>query len=452
MVVKTLLLTSYFDREYVGFPLGIAYLASVLEKNGKKVDVLDVNAKNISKKKLHRIIKKEKPDLIGISCNTGTYKEALEIARISKDAHKKCKVVIGGPHSTFSAKTILEYHPQIDFCILGEAEYTLLELVDKLENNINYYSIKGLGYRNGKKNKIFINPLRRFIENLDEIPFPSWHLFDLNNPEVEQAYNLPIFKGDKSITIISSRGCYFTCSYCYSEKFWGNRIRYRSPKNVLNELKKLKKIGFKSVFFEDDTFTMDRKRVIDICKLILQEGLEIKWGCASRVDRVDLQLLKTMKKAGCIYIYYGIESSNQEIIDRAGKEIKIEDSEKAFELMRKVGITSEASIQFGLPGETIETAKNTIYWLKNKLKPDRIAISLTSLYPGTVLAYTYNIDGNDYEKGYKKDLFSQWKENKFIHGVNVYQTDFCNETNLKIIYKLVKKHLGAKIVGGYINK
>jgi anaerobic magnesium-protoporphyrin IX monomethyl ester cyclase len=353
-------------------PLGLGYLAAVLEKNQHEVDVIDCQALKLSYEEFKSEISKRQPNIVGVTSTTLTYKSALQITRIAKEACPKCLTVLGGPHATFWDENALQECPSLDIVVRKEGEYTLLELVQRIEAGKDYYDVLGTTCR--KDEKTIKNPDRPYIENLDELPFPAHHLFPLKQL---QKYGKVIFP------LTTSRGCTFWCNFCSAVRMFGRRYRMRSPKSVADELEFLnKKYGAQQFTFYDDAFTVDQSRVQKICEEIQNRKLKIKWDCETRADMVTKELLQKMRKAGCLAVWFGVEAGSQRVIDAMGKGITLEKTKTAFKWAKENGLMTIASVILGFPDETPETAWETIKFV-DELNPDDVGYYIATPYPGT---------------------------------------------------------------------
>jgi len=356
------------------FPsLGLGYLAAVLEKNQYPVDIIDCQALKLTHEDLKNEISKRKPDIVGMTSTTLTYKSALRIARIVKEVNPGCVTVLGGPHVTFWDENALQECPELDVVVRKEGENTLLELVQRLEAGKSYSDVIGTTCRKGKET--VRNPDRPFIENLDELPFPARHFWPI---ECLQKYGTMIFD------VVTSRGCVQWCSFCIEVRAHGRKYRVRSPKNVVDELEFLYKTYNARYFaFLDDAFTIDQRRAVKICEEIKNRKLKIKWACETRVDSVTKELLLKMKEAGCADIWFGIESGSQQVLDSMKKGISLEQIIRAFKWAKEVGIKPNPNVILGAPGETKKTAWETIKFVE-RLIPDHMGCyTLATPYPGT---------------------------------------------------------------------
>lgn len=358
-------------------PLGLGYLAAVLEKNQYQVDIVDCQALKLSYEDFKSEISKRKPDIVGMTSTTLTYKSALQIAKIAKEVHPNCLTVLGGPHATFWDENALQECPSLDVIVRKEGENTLLELAQRVEAGKSYSDVVGITCR--KDGKILKNPDRPYIENLDELPFPAHHLFPL---EHLRKYGKIIFP------LSTSRGCTFWCNFCSAVRMFGRRYRMRSPKSVGDELEFLnKKYGAQQFTFYDDAFTVDQSRAKEICTEIQRRKLKIAWDCETRVDMVTKDLLLDMKKAGCLAVWFGVEAGSQRVIDAMGKGLTLEKTKNAFRMAKESGLMTIASVILGFPDETPESAWETIKFV-DEIKPDDVGYYIATPYPGTPM-YDY---------------------------------------------------------------
>jgi len=333
--------------------LGLAYIAAVLEQY-HEVEVIDNNVEKLNRDQLKRRIEQINPEVIGATSDSFSFSNAKDIATIAKETDKNIIVVVGGPHPNVWPKKSLEDNC-FDISVYGEGEATAVELWEKLEKGDDISNVDGIAYK--KNGKIIVNPRRKLIEELDSIPFPVRHLFPINKYP-RRFLDLRTMPGD---TISTSRGCPYSCNYCSNRIIYGRIYRYRSPENIVNEIALLvKEYGTKAIYFREDIFTINKKRVIGICDEIRNRGIKIDWACESRVDTVDGEMLNSMKDAGCKTVWFGVESGSQEMLDRLNKQITVQQVKKTFDLCRKVGIRAGASFMIGIPGETVENIHKTI--------------------------------------------------------------------------------------------
>ncbi|MCW4019476.1 MAG: B12-binding domain-containing radical SAM protein [Candidatus Bathyarchaeota archaeon] len=389
-------------------PLGIGYLAAFLEKNDYEVNVIDCQVDYPSPKQLADKFAKTKPDLIGLTSATLTYKPALEIVKIAKEVCPNCLTVMGGPHVTvLDEQTMVEPNAP-DVVARGEGEQTLLELAELSSEP----ALGKLGKVNGitfKKNgKLVRTKDREFIQNLDELSHPAYDHFDLRGYK---------FSGKMYLPIITSRGCPFNCAFCLASQMCGRGFRARSPKKVVDELEWLRdEHGADAYAFYDDTFTFDKQRAFDICQEIIDRKVDLPWDCRTRVDQVTVEMLQKMKRANCKLIHYGVESGSQKMLNLMRKGTTVKQNARAIKLTKEIGIGAAISVVVGYPGETPEMLQQTVEFME-KTKPDYVYMCQAIPYPGTEMAaqleklgWTMDPDWNHYDEVtpvFKSPLLSQ---------------------------------------------
>jgi anaerobic magnesium-protoporphyrin IX monomethyl ester cyclase len=354
--------------------LGLGYLGAILEKNRYEVDVIDCQVLKLSYKDFRIEIGKHRPDIVGLTSTTLTYLSALRLARIVKEVLPDCLIFIGGPHVTFWDKEALEECPALEVIIRREGEYTLLELVQKVEEGKDFSDVLGITYR--KEGKIVKNPDRPYIEDLDSLPFPARHLWPMEK----------LRKYEDILYLAASRGCVFWCEFCATVRMHGRKFRMRSPKNIVDELEFLyKTYGITNFTFCDDAFTVDPERTKELCKLIIDRNLKIKWNCGTRIDMLTRDLLISMREAGCVSVWSGVESGSQTVLDAMHKGITTEQTLRVYCWIRELGLKPVPNVILGFPGETKESAWETIKFVE-KISPDEVGFyNIATPFPGTPL-------------------------------------------------------------------
>lgn len=354
-------------------PLGIAYIASVLEENGHDVFILDSQALNLITDEVKDFIARKKPDIVGITSMTPNVRGSLEAAKLTKEVSKDIVTVIGGPQISILPRETLSFD-FVDFGIYGEGEYSMLELVKGIEGGKNISKTMGLVYK--KNGKVFINK-PTIVEDLDALPFPARYLLP------NDKYHCVISKNPFT-TMMISRGCPFNCGFCFkgpSDK----KLRKRTAKNVVDEMEHcIEKYKVKEIMFYDDTFTFDKNNVKGICNEIINRGIDIAWEAPTRIDCVNEEILKLMQKAGCIRLRYGVESGDPQILKLMNKKITLEQAEKIFKITKDIGIESFAYFIIGYATENEKTIRRTIDFAK-KLDPDWAMFTVATPLPNTHL-------------------------------------------------------------------
>jgi radical SAM superfamily enzyme YgiQ (UPF0313 family) len=352
--------------------LGLGYLAAVLEKNQYEVDVIDCQVLKLSYEEFRSELGKRQPNIVGITSTTLTYKSGLQIAKIAKEVCPSCLTVMGGPHVTFWDDKALQECPSLDVIVRREGEYTLLELVQKVEAGKSFGDMLGITYR--KDGKIIRNPDRPYIEDLDSLPFPARHLWPMER----------LREYEDILYLAASRGCVFWCEFCATVRMHGRKFRMRSPKNIVDELEFLHKTyGVDKFTFCDDAFTVDQARIEELCREITDRKLKIQWNCGTRVDMVTRELLVKMKEAGCISVWFGVESGSQQVLDAMKKGISIAQTIRVLGWVRELELKPVPNVILGFPGETKETAWKTIKFVE-KISPDDVGFyNVATPFPGT---------------------------------------------------------------------
>lgn len=364
-------------------PLGLAYIAAVLESAGHRVEIIDCIAEQIDQIGFREKISRLETDLVGITALTPMIRRTFDAVKIINELKPGIPIGIGGPHvgamiKIGEYKQLFENNGRIDFAVYGEGEYTMLEIAERMEKGEEISNVRGTIVK--AKEKIILNKPRDLIEDLDSLPFPARHLLpkDKYRPTPSSYKKLPV----KSV--ISSRGCPFNCIFCDKSVF-GSKVRFRSPNNVVDEIELLiEKFGAKEIRFWDDIFTLKKKYVLNVCKEIEERKLDFVWGCFGRVNTIDKEMLLSMRKAGCWQIEYGVESGNDNVLKVIKKGFTTKQVIDAFKLTRKAGIKTRAFFILGMPTETLGTVKETIEFSKI-CDPDTAVFYLPQAYPGTEL-------------------------------------------------------------------
>lgn len=348
----------YNMRGHLQTPLGLCYLSSVVKSLAQTM-VFDCNINS----NLFQIIESFQPNVIAISVLTATYNTSLWLIAEIKRNHKNCLFIAGGVHaSTFPEEMLLN---GFNLVIRGEGEIPFYNVINCCISNKDYNNVNGISYLS-RDNKIIHNKDEILITKLDDLPFPDRN--DLQNSSYEHD------------SIITSRGCNYQCFYCSSSHYWGQHIRYRSAKNVFEELSFLYNNGSRRFYFCDDNFTSSHNLVKEICELIIKNNMEIKWSALIRIDTIDESLLCLMKKAGCAVLSMGIENGTKRFMTEI-KKTNLENTQSAFTLIKKVGIKTRTTWIIGL-GKSIEDEYESLRFIKQIL-PDQISIHCLIPFPNT---------------------------------------------------------------------
>jgi len=355
-------------------PLGLLYIAGILEKNGYEVSILDHGTTNYSFSQVLNWIKVENPEVLGISVLTRSFLSGIKIAKLAKKWNPNLPIILGNYH-TINAKRILKKYSFVDFCVRGEGEYTMLELLPLIKKrNANYENVKGIYYR--ENGIIKYTSARELEENLDIFPIPNRNL--LQGGDYKMAIGGLNISNEKSGTIIMSRGCPFQCRFCsVHQRKW----RHRSVENIIEELLLLESEGYREIMVMDDNFTLNPKWVIDICKAIIREGIDLVFHCEGRIEGTE-EMYEYMNKANFKSIFFGMESGSQPILDYYNKKITPHKSKLATKKARKGGMDIlMASFIIGSPPETLEDIQKTINFAF-EIDIDYAMFHIFEIFPG----------------------------------------------------------------------
>lgn len=389
--MKILLINSpiRLDAKPSCIPYGLATIAASLRDAGLDVEIYDINALRPSREEMISTLRQKSWDVAGISGLITTYRFQKWLIPHLKAINPEAPVVSGGGLATSNSELMFK-ETQVDITVAGEGEQTMTELCEALSTDAEIDGIPGICFR--RNGTTAVNKKRKNIENLDSIPFPAWDLIPmeiyLQNPIWGTlAGNSSGFKRDEKVTrsmnIISSRGCPFSCQYCY-HLFGRSDYRFRSARSVVDEIEALvARYGVDFIGFVDDNMMASEKRLLEFCDLMEKKRFPITWGCHGRVTNAKAEILERMFQVGCVWIGYGIESGSQRMLDRMKKKARVEQAKRAIINTRKVGIYPNTTFIFGYPGETPETIQETIDF-KRELGIECGSFFATP-YPGTPL-------------------------------------------------------------------
>jgi radical SAM superfamily enzyme YgiQ (UPF0313 family) len=375
-------------------PLGLLSLAAWLEKFGHRTAVHDCYAFPGNDDQIYSHVKQEQPDFICFSTTTSSFMDGIRLATRVREVMPHARIVFGGVHISALREQLLRDFPVIDFGIVGEGEETLRELVES--NTENLPSIEGLIYRT--QEQVVFNGFRNKLIDMDSLPFPAYEKLH----GFPGSYRLPIFSYPKApnTTIITSRGCPYTCSYCDRSVF-RNSYRYNSPEYMLKYLSYLQqRFNIKHVNIYDDTFTLHRKRVLEFCKLKVESGLKMTFNCAARTEQLDAEMIAMLKKAGCWMISIGIETGDPELLKRHRSYLStttmqnpLENIRDMIALIKKQGIRVKGLFMLGLPGETVESIQRSMDYVFS-LPLDDFNLSKLTPFPGAPMYSDINRFGS----------------------------------------------------------
>ncbi|MBL7156556.1 MAG: cobalamin-dependent protein [Candidatus Omnitrophica bacterium] len=373
-------------------PLGLLYIAASVKRwTDWDVEFVDCVAERLNYGQIQERIKRSKPDAVGITAMTHSLIDCLRTARLTKKINPLIKVIFGGPHVHLYPKETIGFNC-VDYVVLGEGEYTIAKLLNLWNDEDSLKEIKGFCFKT-KKGDVVCNTSSNLIEKLDDIPHPDRAM-------IKNKRYFSSVLGSGITTMISSRGCPYKCTFC-DRPHLGKNFRSRSAGDIVDEMEECIKAGAVKIMFYDDTFNVDRKRVFEVCREIKQRGVKVIWSIRARIDCVDLEMLKALKSAGCKMINYGVESGNDRVRRRLGKNIAKEKIRSVFKLSKNTGIHTAAYFMFGCPGEMLPDMLETIKFAK-QLNPEYCHFTILIPFPGTPL----------YEEGMFSGRFphDHWRE------------------------------------------
>ena len=357
-------------------PINLALLASYLRQFGHEPFIYDFDWFEGGAEEMSRLILSKDPEVVGFTCLTPRIEITLGIAAKIKEFSPETKIVIGGAHVNAVREQSL-YTSDIDYAIFGEAEEAFVELLKAIKTKDDFAKIRNLIYRKGEN--VVMNPVRPFIQDLDELPFPAWDLLNL------QDYKDPSNFNGIHMGVMTTRGCPWHCIFCSSGVIWGGKVRFRSAENVSLELQHIvEKLRITNVMFYDDTFTLNKARFLKICSEIVKRKLKLRYYCQLRVDTIDEEIAEGLAKSGCMTAALGIESGDEEILKTLKKGFKKSQAYKAVAALKSAGVPVLASYIIGSPGDTHESIHRTIEFAK-ELDTNQTKFMICTPFPGTEL-------------------------------------------------------------------
>ncbi|MDD4909321.1 MAG: radical SAM protein [Candidatus Omnitrophica bacterium] len=362
------------EKEYLPFPFFLAYAAALLKKNGFNARLIDAIASGLSYRRFSRRMRSSRPDILVCETSTVTLKHDL---RVLKGLGSKAEIILCGPDVNIRRPDFLRENGFIKYVLSGEYEFTLLELLQHLDEGRGLDEVKGIIYRSNGGVKI--NPARPLVD-LDRLPWPLREGLPMSRYN-DAPGDIPI----PSVQMMASRGCPFRCKFCLWPQvmYQGSHYRARSVVDVVDEMEYLvRNSGYRSVYFDDDTFNCGKERMLGLCAEIKKRGLNIFWAIMARADLMDEEILVNMKEAGLFAVKYGVESADNSLLDNINKGMSLEKTEAVIKMTRALGIKTHLTFTLGLPGETRQTIKKTVDFAL-KADPESLQFSLATPFPGT---------------------------------------------------------------------
>ncbi len=367
-------------------PLGIMSIAAVLEQNGIAVEIIDCYADPAPPEAVVENILTKQPDIVGFSCTTSSFTEGYRVAELIKQRRPDIFTVVGGAHACTIGAPLLDSYPAIDYLVIGEGEQTMLELAHSGARNVD--GIPGIAYRKDGVGTLTVQ--RELIADLDCLPFPAYHLL----PEFPKRYTLPLFSFPTApnTSIISSRGCPYSCSYCDRSVF-ARGFRFNSPEYIIEHVAMLNRTyGIRHVFFYDDLFTFDRQRVKRFCELKKQKQLRVTYNCIARLEHVDQELLTLLKDSGCWQVNFGIESGDPDVVRKHRKFFGLDEVGRKLQMVKEAGMRVKGLFMIGLPGEDEAAIRRTIEYALS-LPLEEINVTKFTPFPGAPVYKTIREQG-----------------------------------------------------------
>jgi len=354
-------------------PHPLVLLATCAKVGGHEVHVIDGLVDLAAPQKVRDLV--PKIDAVVVQTSVMAFLDDCDVVTWLKELNPELRSIFVGAMPTFLPDRCLS-HTEVDYLIAGEAEHALVELLNRLDDARSMQGIAGVGYRDDA-GAPKLQGRTALIQDLDGLPFTDWSLLDHGMP-----YFNPIIERLPYVTELTTRGCFAKCTFCMAPGFYGGKIRGVSADYMIRLVRHYRDIGVREIYFRDEMFTSLGKRNHQVYKAMIEEKMNLRWVCSSRVNAVDEEDLRMMKAAGCHLIKMGVESGSQEILDRVKKGIQLDEVRETFRLCRKIGIKTHAHFMVGNPGETEETVQQTIRFAK-EIKPTTATFGILTLYPGT---------------------------------------------------------------------
>lgn len=388
-------------------PIGLMYVAASLKEKVRNVSIIDAPASDLNPQEILDLLIAMKPNYVGFSVYINQVNSTMKFSKMIKEVLPNTKIIFGGPHTSFFAKNILTDCQYVDYCIIGEGDYSTVQLIKADHSSKSLKEIPGLAYRH--RNNIQINQNSPPIKELDKLPFPARGLTPNENYRSTE-----ILGRKKNFTaMMASRGCPHNCTYCDSAARWNRKINFRSPENVIQEMIEVQnRFKIKYIRFIDDYFTSKKNWIINFCNLYQENNLKIKWQCSCRIESINEEVVEKMKKAGCEIISLGIEFGNERIRSLVGKKFTNDQVKTATRIIKKAGIKVYGLFMLGYPTETLQTIYETIE-LATNINIDMAGFSIVTPYPRTKL-FQY-CEENNLLRTYNFDEYGTANEPVFYH-------------------------------------
>lgn len=403
-------------------PHPLILIGTILKDNGNIVSVVDAPMQRLNCKDME--IRAQNIDIVVVNSSVMTFGEDADVLLRMKGSNKKLTTIVCGAAPTFMADFCLK-HDGIDYVVFNEPDFIIKELIERISSNGDVDNIPGIGFKN---NGTYIkNDFAPLISNLDFIPFSDWSML-----EYKGEYFNPIIERYPYVTDLTTRGCHGKCTFCMSPKFYGSKVRGRSAQNVIEGFRRHKANGIKEIYLRDEMFTAFKGRNVEIFEAMIKEDMDFTWICSSRVDAVDKDMLALMKRSGCHTIKFGVESGNQEILNRVKKDIDLDDVRKTFHLCSTLKIKTHAHFMVGMPGENKDTLKQTIRFAK-EINPTTATFGMMTPYPGTPIFEQIAMKYPDIRNGFSIDL-------ETLHSTSFFTDTVCDLTAEELSQSVLQIH------------
>ena len=444
-------------------PLPLMYLASVISNRGIDCEIIDIKADKKTREKgaktrisqeILEEIRRIKPSIAGITCYSPDFNDVIHISERIKEFNAKIKIIVGGIHPTLHPEDFLYNGSPVDCVVIGEGEKVIGPLIDKLIKDQDISGISGVGFYDNKDDKAIVRGVAEVADDLDEIPFPAYDKINMNHYTMPNPYAI---RGVylSSFHIVASRGCPSQCSFCVSKRLAQkmadkNIFRIRSAKNIVDEIEFLKKkYKIDAFYFADDAFTIKASKVIGICDEMIKRDLNIAWGCSTRINSVNEELIQKMKEAGCLQIDFGVESGSDKMLSLLKKGIDVAQIKKAFALCNKYKIRTFANILLNTPEET-ETDLSETLKLLTEIKPSIVLFNMFIPYPGTDIYYEKigRLSKDEYYLlGLSPDVLLKDKRFRFSEGSMDYKAFYSlNHCKYNKLFTAIKFHMSPGFI------